>query len=777
MIQHAVFAVLGLSLQLQVATIPPDRCIYGSVTSTSTLANGAPIASAAIEITGGGSAARRFLSEASGAYSLPPLDAGMYTLRFEREGFIPLSLEVRVPAQGAVHLDVTLDPIPPSMQTVKIVAREYRQRVESRDDDMLFSANHPWQVTGDELATMPALDFPDVARAIATSPFAQISPESSGGLHLQGGTADHTQLLLDGIPLYNAVHSGDRPGAIDPDAVARISVYGEPSARDGGRLTGVVDVRTRATLPDSESVRGTIWPTGVRALTIVPFGKTGSATIAARRNYLPNGLGNGNGERPLTFGWSDLFATASLPLYRGTLTAMAFSASDAVGFDAMSEGTAPNLLANGNRLSWTSDARALTYHQASRRRTIEAKVWQSGSRVGADWLAKPDQSLSLANNFTQTAATASVSWIGTKGETTVGATLEQLSARYATLNSIASAGSIDNSPGLTLGERSRVGSAFFEQSLAPGDRFRLTFGGRAVSVNGSRILLEPRASARFVARSGAALSLAFAHTHQYAQSLYNEESLVDAVASLELPVLSGTGGVPVASSSSISGQLALPIGLAGRLTVGGYARTFKDLVLPGPSTVAPFPTQSFMTGNGSAFGGGINFREQLGRLQLDGAYSLSAVLRESFSEKSYRPAFAPIHSVRLAAGYQLSPGTLLRSSASMSAGRITSPVTGPVALEWQDALTAQREIAGSPQYSNETFATGRLPSYLRIDLGVRHDLRWGGRLPGATTLFANVDNLFGRRNAIGLTQSAGALSRSSLLMLPRSLSLGIAWRF
>jgi hypothetical protein len=497
--------------------------------------------------------------------------------------------------------------------------------------------------------------------------------------------------------------------------------------------------------------------------------------IAARRNYLPPG--QGNGQQPSTLGWSDVLATATQPVGRGSLTAMAFSASDAVGFDAASEGVTSNLLPNGNRLAWTSDARALTWRRDEQRRSIEARLWQSGSNVGVDWLATPEQSLSLASRFTQTALSSSVSWSEAKGQTTFGATLEQLSARYGTLNSIASASSIATSTGLTLASRARVGSAFFEQSLALGGPFRLTFGGRAVSINGHGILLEPRASARFVTNSGVALSLAFARTHQYAQSLYNEESLVDAVASLEMPVLAGSAGVPVASSSSISGQLALPVGLTGRLTFSGYARNFKDLVLPAPSTAAPFPTTSFMTGNGNAYGGGISLEEELGKLKLDGAYSVAGVLRESVTDHSYRPSFAAMHSVRLAAGYQLAPSTLLRVSGSMAAGRRTSPVTGPVVLEWQDALTAQREITGSPQYTTETFAAARLPSYFRLDVGIRQDVRWRGRLPGAMTLFANVDNLLGRQNALGLTQIAGQLGRRTLPMLPRSLSVGIGWHF
>lgn len=775
MIPHlAVLAVLGLSVQMQVAVVQPDSCtcVYGSVTTASEGAVGAPIASAAIELTRAGAPSRHFVSDASGSYRLPPLDAGMYGLRFEREGFIPLALKVRVPAQGSVHLDVTLDPLQPKMQTVEVFAREIMPHVNTRNG--AFSAYRPWEITGDQLQRMPSLDFPDVARAIASSPNAQMSPESSGAIHLEGGSADHTLLMVDGIPLYNAIHAGDRSSPIDPDAVSGISVYGEPAARDGGRLTGLVDLRTRTNFPDSEHVRAAIWPAGVRATTILPVGSSGgSATLSARRNYA--GSVQGNGKQPLKLGWSDIFGSASIPLSRGTLTAMTFSSADAVNFDAAPEAASADM-ASSNSLGWTSDARALSWRQETSRHSIEARLWQSGSSVNADWLTTPDHSLRLASRFLQTAASTSFSWRGRTGQTTIGGSLEQLSARYSATSSTFSRGTLAGFSQFTLASAPRVGAAFLEHSLVFAEGLRLTLGERAVSLNGKGLLLEPRVAAAFTANDGVTLSAAFARTHQYSQSLYNEESMADAVASLDIPVAVGSAGVPLASSNSLSGQLAIPIGHTGRITLDGFARRFQGLLLTATSTTAPFATQWFSKGEGSAYGAAITFRRELGNLSVDGRYSLATVWRATAS-KSYRPAFAPMHNFLLGAGYQLAPHTFLRAAVSMSAGRRTSPVVGVVAWAWQDALNPQREIAGSPQYTTDTFAAGRLPSYLRIDVGVRHDLRLIKPIPGRVALFANIDNLLGRVNAVGVFQNALGSPTLRLPMLPRSLAMGLTWHF
>ncbi len=771
MIQPTLLAALGFFAQAQVGIPQPDAFIYGRISASAPAAVGAPIDSAVVELTGAGAAPRRLRGDGAGSYLVPALDAGVYALRFERDGYIPLTLEIRVPAHGSVHLDVTLDQAPPRMQTINILAHYPVSRVEDRRS--AFTAYRPWDVDGDQLQVMPSLDFPDVTRAVAASPNAQISPESGGGLHLQGGATEHTLLLVDGIPLYNAIHAGERPSALDPDAVAGITVYGEPQARDGGRLSGVVDVRTRASLPDSEHFRSTIWPTGVRALTLLPFGG-GSALIAARRNY--GRQAQGDTREPGTVGLSDLFATASIPVAGGNLTGMVFSLSDAVAFDAVSDEFTSAMLPSGNRFGWTSDARALSWRRDSGRRAIEARVWQSGTTVGADWFTTPSQLFSLANRFMQTAASSSVSWLGRRTHTTVGASFEQLSARYSASGSIASGGSVSTSSLLALGSRPRIGSAFLEHSRPLGDRLLLTLGGRAVTVGGKGVLFEPRVAATYSARNGVTLSGAFARTHQYAQSLYNEESVVDVMASLEVPILAGAGGVPIASSTSISAELGVPTGSNGVLTLGWFARNFEGLVLTGPSTSAPFTTQGFATGSGSAYGARASLSQRFGQLSVEGAYSVSAILRE-WREQSYRPAFAPSHNVIVSAGYQLGHSTFFRASGLVSALRPTSPVVGAVAWEWQGALTSQRQVTGSPQYSAATFGAGRLPPYLRIDMGIRRNVNLSGPLRGKATLFANVDNLLGRRNALGIAQEVAGSGSRRLEMLPRSLSLGIALHF
>src|ERR1700694_1503928 len=470
-----LLAALGVSLQLQTGILQPDRSIYGTVTATEpTRSVGAPTSSAAIELTAAGGGTWRLESDATGAYVLARLEAGLYTMHVGREGFRELTMQVRVPDQGAVHLDVALERLPPALAIVKILARPSAPATNSISAGDVAA----WRITGQQLEKTAAPDFPDVNRAIAASPNAQMSPESWGGIHLQGGSADHTLFMIDGIPLYNATHIGARPGSVNPDAVSDIAVYGESAARDGGRLTGVVNVKTRTSLPDSEHVRLSAWPAGIRAITILPVGDSGSVTLAARRNYAQT-VG-GNDTPTLTGGWSDIFGSTSLPVMHGALTAMMFSSSDGIAFDAAPGESSSLALPNGNSLGWTSDASALSWHQDTRSRAIDARVWRSGSTVDVGWLTVPYHSLTLARRFVQTAAASSVTWRSAHGHTTLGGSLEQLDARYAATSSIFSAGTPASAATFALAAAPRIGSAFLEQSLALGGNADLTVGNRAV---------------------------------------------------------------------------------------------------------------------------------------------------------------------------------------------------------------------------------------------------------------------------------------------------------
>ena len=86
----------------------------------------------------------------------------------------------------------------------------------------------------------------DVLKTIQLLPGVQGGTEGLSGIYVRGGGADENLFLLDGIPLYNVEHMLGIFSVFQPEAVKKVTLHkGAFPARYGGRVSGIVDVRTK----------------------------------------------------------------------------------------------------------------------------------------------------------------------------------------------------------------------------------------------------------------------------------------------------------------------------------------------------------------------------------------------------------------------------------------------------------------------------------------------------------------------------------------------------
>lgn len=90
------------------------------------------------------------------------------------------------------------------------------------------------------------LSSPDLIKTLQTLPGVASGTELMSGLYVHGGTGSDNLFLLDGVPLYNVSHLAGLFSSFNTDVVESLDFYksGFP-ARYGGRLSSVVDVKTR----------------------------------------------------------------------------------------------------------------------------------------------------------------------------------------------------------------------------------------------------------------------------------------------------------------------------------------------------------------------------------------------------------------------------------------------------------------------------------------------------------------------------------------------------
>ncbi|WP_300507649.1 TonB-dependent receptor [uncultured Duncaniella sp.] len=170
-----------------------------------------------------------------GFYSLT-LPEGQHSLRYSFIGYTEKVADVKLTSDQTRN--VTLHP-----------GEELEEVVVTAD---LNSPLHTTQtgkisLTGKDLDRGYALlSSPDVVKTLQTLSGVAAGTDVTSGLYVHGGSHDQNLFMLDGTPLYQVNHLGGLFSSFNTDVVKNIDFYksGFP-ARYGGRLSSVVDVRTR----------------------------------------------------------------------------------------------------------------------------------------------------------------------------------------------------------------------------------------------------------------------------------------------------------------------------------------------------------------------------------------------------------------------------------------------------------------------------------------------------------------------------------------------------
>ncbi len=170
-----------------------------------------------------------------GFYSIT-LPAGNRNLNFSFLGYKPSIKKIRL--KKNTQLDIFLKP---SLTLSEVI-------ISSKGT--LKSVNTPYNATKIPVAEMNQLPIlggeEDLLRMVHSLPGVQTGADGFGGLHVRGGSADQNLILLDGVPVYNATHLGGLFSIFNNSAIKNAQLYkGNFPARYGGRLSSVLDVRTK----------------------------------------------------------------------------------------------------------------------------------------------------------------------------------------------------------------------------------------------------------------------------------------------------------------------------------------------------------------------------------------------------------------------------------------------------------------------------------------------------------------------------------------------------
>ena len=220
-----------------------------------------------------------------GFYSIS-LEQGDYTLSFSYLGYE--SSEKKIGLDENININFTIRQnidlpgvviIASKHDDLNRIDRPYRDNSRTN-----ITPNNTYPSIGGEDDLLVGLSF---------EPGVQNGIDGVGGLSVRGGNVDQNLLLLDGVPIYNATHALGLFSIYNSDMISDAGlIKGSFSARYGGRIASVLDVRTKDGNYKEFKLKGSISPLMFRALIEGPIVKDKVSFIVSSRRtfadlYLP----------------------------------------------------------------------------------------------------------------------------------------------------------------------------------------------------------------------------------------------------------------------------------------------------------------------------------------------------------------------------------------------------------------------------------------------------------------------------------------------------------
>ena len=179
------------------------------------------------------------LSDISGAFLINKIPAGTYTVKVSQLGYLDLFDTVVITGNATITKRYSISPNSQTLDAVQIVGENTRKEQETRTSVI--------SVTPKDMSKMPAIGGqPDFAQYLQVLPGIISTGDQGGQLYVRGGTPVQNMLLMDGVILFNPFHSIGIFSVFDMDIMSNADVYtGGFGAEFGGRISSVMDIKTR----------------------------------------------------------------------------------------------------------------------------------------------------------------------------------------------------------------------------------------------------------------------------------------------------------------------------------------------------------------------------------------------------------------------------------------------------------------------------------------------------------------------------------------------------
>ena len=704
-------------------------------------------------------------TDINGFFLINKIPAGQYTLKVKYMGYEEYSETITLAKGKTITRTIHLKPAAQMLKAVEITDN----KVEERRTQTQVSVE---KLTASQIQQMPSIGgTADIAQYMQVLPGVSSTGDQGGQLYIRGGSMIQNLCLLDGMIVYNPFHSIGLYSIFETDVILNADIYtGGFGAEYGGRMSSVMDITTRDGNKRRHSGKIGLNTFGANLILEGPLKKesdksktTISYLLTAKNSYLSksskvfyNYVDGG-----LPFDFLDLYGKLSFNSGTGSkLNLFGFRFDDRVnGYQAIADYHWQNIGAGTNFMLVTGASAIL-----------DGSIAYSKYNITLDDGSKDDK-FSEIGGFNMTMQITN--FLG-KNKMKYGLSIEGYTTNYRFVN--------DYSHTIEQREPSTTLSMYGTYNLNAGKFIadpgvRMVYYATLQSFN-----LEPRLAAKYNATDNLRFKMAGGFYSQIFLDARSDNDIVNLFSGF----LTGSGDLHV-PSTFLGKEVTTTVQKAKHLVLGAeydltehitlnaefYYKHFDQLLnanrnkmykdndpvytQPGsPYQQSEYLMKDYIIEEGMATGFDISATIDLERLYLWATYSLGYVERKGqvtdkvITDESYTysPHYDRRHTVNLLATYALGEWREWEISARWSFGS-GFPYTQTQGVYQQllfgnNIATDYTRESGEYSLHYADLYKGRLPSYHRLDLGVKRKFSIGTH--SILELNLSATNVYSREN-------------------------------
>ena len=179
-------------------------------------------------------------TDINGFFLINKVPEGTYTLKVRYMGYEEYSEQVKLVKNKTVTRTIHLKPAAQMLKTVEITD----SKKEERQMQTQVSVQ---KITATQIQQMPSIGGQaDIAQYMQVLPGVSSTGDQGGQLYIRGGSMIQNLCLLDGMIVYNPFHSIGLYSIFETDVILNANIYtGGFGAEYGGRMSSVMDITTR----------------------------------------------------------------------------------------------------------------------------------------------------------------------------------------------------------------------------------------------------------------------------------------------------------------------------------------------------------------------------------------------------------------------------------------------------------------------------------------------------------------------------------------------------